>query len=288
VEDDDEYGYEYDDDESRSDSCDSHDDHDDEEDVTGRFDYHRQRQRPFSVSSDGRPLCSESHVMEFSNNAEGDYSYGWVCNFCEKHGEGVRWVCAVCSDDYCAKCACKYGPLKRHDTYYGDLSYSECVDYAKSKGSDLPSVAQVLQEIARHGGVPLFPHEDMWWPVSDAPDTWISVGSYDHEVRLGKTHNELFGIPEWSQSSRNISEREVIAIVRPEKDRDSDDDDDDDDEDGEHHEAEGDVDGSDGDEDHSKADGEDNDDVQGSDEGRDDDNDGDDGSEEKDSDDDER
>jgi hypothetical protein len=40
---------------------------------------------------------------------------------------------------------------------------------------------------------PLLVFQDVWWPVADAPNAWVSVGNYDPAVRLGHRHEKLGG-----------------------------------------------------------------------------------------------
>lgn len=94
----------------------------------------------------------------------------------------------------------------------GTLGYSGCKVLAESCNARLPTIDEVRAELARGDNQPLF-EQDMWWPVSDAPDTWISVGNYDPSTRLGRTHNELFGVPAWNESDTYLAERLVIATV---------------------------------------------------------------------------
>jgi hypothetical protein len=57
----------------------------------------------------------------------------------------------------------------------------------------LPALhVQVRELIMDSDGEPLF-EEDIWWPTSD-PSTWVSVGNYDTDTRLGRTHTQLFGM----------------------------------------------------------------------------------------------
>ena len=116
------------------------------------------------------------------------------------------------------------------------MTYSECVQYATGQGTRLPTLVEVGQELKRHGEEPLFPQEDMWWPVSDEKDMWVNVGNNTKDVRLGFTT-----FPEWSEEDKEISQRAVIAYVRPAKEDDNDDEDDDEEEDekGEEEEEEG-------------------------------------------------
>ena len=115
------------------------------------------------------------------------------------------------------------------------MTYSECVQYATGQGTRLPTLVEVGQELKRHGEEPLFPQEDMWWPVSDEKDMWVNVGNNTKDVRLGFTT-----FPEWSEEDKDISQRAVIAYVRPVKEDDNDDENDDEEEDEKEEEEEGD------------------------------------------------
>ena len=183
----------------------------DAEDASGRFLYGSVVNNVFVVAEDGTPLCGQSHPMALSDDRDGD-GCGWVCRFCSRHGHGSRWVCQeACADNYCVKCACKSGPLLRHDNHIGSMTYSECVEYAAQRGTRLPTLQEVHQELERHGREPLFPNEDMWWPISDTRDTWVNVGNSNTVVGLGFTQ-----IPSWSEDDDNLfALRSVIAFVRP-------------------------------------------------------------------------
>jgi hypothetical protein len=50
----------------------------------------------------------------------------------------------------------------------------------------LPSTLEVQRYLTSLSSPwkPLYP-EDVWWPVSDAPNYWVSVGNNDPATRLG-------------------------------------------------------------------------------------------------------
>ena len=196
----------------------------DPEEATGRFEYDSNGLHRVFVYRNGygAPLCEKRHAMYLSDCEEGDYSYGWICNICDRHNQGLRWLCLKCHDDFCLKCACKNGPLLRLVDVYGTLKYSDCVALAEERNSRLSTQTEVQQELLRHGGRPLFPNEEMWWPISDEPDGWVSVG-WSYPNNLGRTFKEIFGMPPtWSEAEEPISGREVIAIVRPLEDEEGD------------------------------------------------------------------
>ena len=91
----------------------------------------------------------------------------------------------------------------------GFLDYRACVGLAFKCHARLPYKTEVQEELKKNGNRPLYPDRDMWWPVSDARNTWVSVGNYDPERRLGRTHNELYGPPKWGEESRLVTERSV-------------------------------------------------------------------------------
>jgi hypothetical protein len=94
----------------------------------------------------------------------------------------------------------------------GTLGWHAANQYALSHGSRLPTKEEVSRAIQANYGQPLF-GQDIWVPVSDAADTWVSVGNFDPANRLGKTHNELFGAPEWSNDGAQHGFRSFIALV---------------------------------------------------------------------------
>ena len=135
---------------------------DNNENITGRFQYDSNDDDDdnvlFKVTADGTPLCRLEHPMDFSDFEDGDYAYGWWCNFCNRHGHGFRWLCQLCSDDYCTNCACKFGPLLRDANDNGLMTYTQIAEYVRDvEGTRLPNHLEVCQELNRHGGKPLFP-----------------------------------------------------------------------------------------------------------------------------------
>lgn len=186
---------------------------DDYENITGRFQYDSDDDNVlFKVAPDsGTPLCRLEHKMHFSDFEDDDYAYGWWCNYCNRHDHGFRWLCKICSDDYCTKCACKFGPLVRDTHEYESMTYTEIAKYVRDvKGTRLPTHSEVRQELDRHVDKPLFPQENMWWPISDSNDTWVNVGNDESLGPLGcKIENPL-----WSDNHDYFTQRAVIAYVR--------------------------------------------------------------------------
>lgn len=46
--------------------------------------------------------CDRGHVMLFTDALPGPYAgLGWSCNECCRSGQGKRWFCAKCQNDYC-------------------------------------------------------------------------------------------------------------------------------------------------------------------------------------------
>ena len=52
------------------------------------------------------------------------------------------------------------------------------------------------QYLIKNNNQPLYPF-DVWWPVSNGPNQWVSVGNYDPDIRLGNEHCALGGPPGW-------------------------------------------------------------------------------------------
>ncbi len=96
----------------------------------------------------------------------------------------------------------------------GILSWNDSVVFARAggNGARLPTHAEVRKYIADHGHGPLF-QKDVWWPVSDAPNTWVSVGNYDTHVRLGNRHDTLFGPPGWGTTNQFADFRTSMGIM---------------------------------------------------------------------------
>ena len=42
--------------------------------------------------------------MVITDFKEGSYAFGYICNLCRKSGNGNRWCCVNCTDDYCFNC----------------------------------------------------------------------------------------------------------------------------------------------------------------------------------------
>ena len=52
-------------------------------------------------------FSSAGYRMRWSNNAEGGYSQGYLCNVCSTQGVGYRWFCAQTYEDICEPCRIK-------------------------------------------------------------------------------------------------------------------------------------------------------------------------------------
>jgi hypothetical protein len=98
----------------------------------------------------------------------------------------------------------------------GNLSWINSVTRARAAGNDarLPTHAEVRKYIADRGNQPLY-NRDVWWPVIDSPNAWVSVGNYDTHVRLGNRHEHLGGPPGWGPTSQHFAFRTVMAIAMP-------------------------------------------------------------------------
>jgi hypothetical protein len=96
-------------------------------------------------------------------------------------------------------------------------TWDQARDNARIWDSDsrLPTHAEVRKYIASRGNRPLF-DEDMWWPVIDSPNAWVSVGNNDPSVRLGKRHEQCCGGPPgWGTTNQYFPFRSSVAVMRP-------------------------------------------------------------------------
>eukprot|EP01044_Picomonas_judraskeda_P025448 COSAG03_NODE_7379_length_926_cov_1.101572_1_plen_245_part_01 len=60
-----------------------------------------------SKLADEVPRCpTKGHQMQWLKHVGGLYgsSGNFICNQCSSAGDGERWVCTVCSDDFCGSC----------------------------------------------------------------------------------------------------------------------------------------------------------------------------------------
>ena len=96
----------------------------------------------------------------------------------------------------------------------GTLAWGDAVQHAKAagNGSRLPTHEELLTYIADRGQQPLFA-EDMWWPVLDFPNAWVSVGNVDPPVRLGKRHERLGGPPAWGSTNAYCAFRTSMGVL---------------------------------------------------------------------------
>ncbi len=95
----------------------------------------------------------------------------------------------------------------------GTWSWADATAQAQAADTRLPTHDEVRRHLAEHKGKPLFAM-DIWWPVGDAPNAWVSVGNYDPVVRLGNLHEHLGGPPGWGTTNEYHSFRSKIAFVR--------------------------------------------------------------------------
>ena len=70
--------------------------------------------------------CDLKHEMPLSTHSEGDYSRGWVCDYCKTHNQTrtPRYWCSICSTDYCVSCISVISDVRndpqRNASIYGD------------------------------------------------------------------------------------------------------------------------------------------------------------------------
>jgi len=95
---------------------------------------------------------------------------------------------------------------------HGTVPWSQAASFAKANNCTLPTKAQVILYLRRCGDVPLF-NSDVWTPIADEENSWISVGNCDPTVRLGKTHKQLFGEPGWGQSTDAFPFRQIMLVI---------------------------------------------------------------------------
>ena len=98
----------------------------------------------------------------------------------------------------------------------GTWSWADAEAQARAAGNDarLPTHAEVRKYIADRGERPLF-DRDVWWPVIDSPNAWVSVGNYDPRVRLGNRHENLGGPPGWGTTNQFHQFRTSMGVMVP-------------------------------------------------------------------------
>jgi hypothetical protein len=74
----------------------------------------------------------------------------------------------------------------------GKHSYKDCVEFVKSVNARLPTIKEVQKEVKKNKNKPFY-DQDVWVPVSDYNNEWVSIGNIEVDKRIGKTHSELFG-----------------------------------------------------------------------------------------------
>jgi len=98
----------------------------------------------------------------------------------------------------------------------GTLSWADSVARARAAGNDarLPTHAEVRKYISDRGNQPLY-NRDVWWPVIDSPNAWVSVGNLEPQIRLGNRHEKLGGPPGWGPTNQYYLFRNAMAIAIP-------------------------------------------------------------------------
>jgi len=94
----------------------------------------------------------------------------------------------------------------------GGLSWTQSVAKAAELGGRLPTHAEIRALIASKGQKPLF-SQDMWWPISDRTNDWVSVGSHEWQRRLGNSHTTMFGPPGWGSTSGYNGFRTTLGVM---------------------------------------------------------------------------
>ena len=96
----------------------------------------------------------------------------------------------------------------------GTWSWADSMAQAKAvgNGARLPTHDEVRKYIADRGQKPLFA-KDIWWPVADSPNAWVSVGNAEPQVRLGNRHEKLGGPPGWGTTNQFYSFRTSVGIM---------------------------------------------------------------------------
>jgi hypothetical protein len=95
----------------------------------------------------------------------------------------------------------------------GTLSYQDLAALAGRMGGRLPSQAECISfsnDAYPSGYMADF---DLWLPILDSDNDWISLGNYDPLTRYKKTHKELFGPPVWGTDSGTFHPWRVIVAV---------------------------------------------------------------------------
>ena len=96
----------------------------------------------------------------------------------------------------------------------GTWSWADSMAQAKAAGARLPTHDEVRKYIASRGQQPLY-GKDVWWPVSDGSNVWVSVGNYDVRTRLGNRHDSMFGPPGWGPTNQYQPFRTSIGFIVP-------------------------------------------------------------------------
>jgi hypothetical protein len=94
-----------------------------------------------------------------------------------------------------------------------NTTYTNSLRFAQSRGGRLPTIIEVIEYLASYCNQPLF-DEDVWWPVADGFNAWISVGSFNPSKRLGKTHFEMFNKnPDWGDVNVSCRWKQSLALI---------------------------------------------------------------------------
>jgi hypothetical protein len=98
--------------------------------------------------------------------------------------------------------------IKEPQVVGNQLSWQDASNAAAAKGGRLPTIAEVRTYLNFNTAW----NKDMWWPVSDSVNEWVSVGNGHPQ---GKLHSPTWGKPAWGLSSGQHGHRDVYAIVLP-------------------------------------------------------------------------
>lgn len=88
------------------------------------------------------------------------------------------------------------------------MTWEEGLAFASARGKRLPRQAEVAADLR---ATPIVTH-DLWIPVLDARNEWVSVGN--RIDRLGRTHTQAIGAPPtWSVNHDHPHVRTHIALA---------------------------------------------------------------------------
>ena len=96
----------------------------------------------------------------------------------------------------------------------GTLTWDQCASLAESNGGHLPSSEELIEYAAKVLKNQSIANEDMWIPISDLPNDWMSLGNYDMRDRYKCRHTLKFGQAGWSTVSEFAPYRRLLVVKR--------------------------------------------------------------------------